>query len=299
MARVRTALIPKKSGAWRGIGIFAAFVRMYTRARVPWCKEWEANHPEPFFAQGSGRAPLDPIWRAAARAEAAAGSDAAAATVAIDVAAFFESIDWTVLSERAERAGFPAVLLRVALSMYGLPRHVEADGVATRPIWPTRGIAPGCPWAMCLAKVYVLEPMRRQTAAHPDVEHQIFVDDIMAGTEGPSKSVRDQVSAAAADLLELVPTALRSSVANDKIVIVASSNQLGRQLSSDLGLPESMAVRSTILLGGDYAAGRRRAAWAGRSGRRARISKTSRRRERVRILRAAAGARVKILAPTG
>ena len=45
----RVALIPKKDGKWRGIGIFMAAVRLYTRARMDLCQDWEAHHAEPFL----------------------------------------------------------------------------------------------------------------------------------------------------------------------------------------------------------------------------------------------------------
>ena len=274
VARAKTALIPKKNGQWRGIGIFAATVRLYTRARVPTCQDWERANQRPFFAQGAGRTPLDPIWRAAVRAEAAKGrsGEQHAAAVAVDVAAFFESVDWALLERRALASGFSPVLLRMALCLYGLPRHVEADGVATKAVWPTRGIAPGCPWAMSLAKVYVMEPLDVLASDHPTVELQVFVDDITVDHNGTKREMVPELAKAAVDLIDMVPAALCSDIAAEKVVIVASSDAVAASLRRILELPTLVVQRSAVLLGGDYAAGRKRRQWrrtAGRVGGRA------------------------------
>ena len=86
--RQRTALIPKKDGRWRGIAVFAAALRVYTKAGLGICREWEREHDDQLFSQRSGAAALDPIWRAAVRAEAHAADGQCAAVVAFDVASF-------------------------------------------------------------------------------------------------------------------------------------------------------------------------------------------------------------------
>ena len=87
---MKVALIPKKNGKWRGIAIFHAILRVYTKARSAPFHDWDRSVTDGFIAQGTGRSALDPVWRAALRAEAAAGADHAAAALALDIAAFFD-----------------------------------------------------------------------------------------------------------------------------------------------------------------------------------------------------------------
>ena len=125
-----------------GISVFHAVIRVYTKARAHIYKEWDDTVTDDFVAQGSARSALDPIWRAAVRAEAATGQQQAAATMALDIAAFFESIDWGLLRGRALAAGLPEPLVDTALALYALPRYISGDGVVERAQYPTRGVAP-------------------------------------------------------------------------------------------------------------------------------------------------------------
>ena len=54
--------------------LFAGILRLYTRARLPFCAEWEEENDAPYFAQGGGRSLMDPPWRQAVRAEAGPAS---------------------------------------------------------------------------------------------------------------------------------------------------------------------------------------------------------------------------------
>ena len=69
--------------------MFPAVVRIYTKARLPYFHDWESRHSDPFFAQGAGASPSDPVWRMAVRAEAARGQGKVAAAAAFDVAPFW------------------------------------------------------------------------------------------------------------------------------------------------------------------------------------------------------------------
>ena len=91
----------------------------------------------------------------AVRSEAASRSGRTAAAAAFDVAAFFESVDWTLLEQRARAADFPEGIFCMAKLLYGAARHVGTAGAATDALFPRRGIAPGCQWAMTFAKRYL------------------------------------------------------------------------------------------------------------------------------------------------
>ena len=234
------------------------------------------------------------------RAEAAAQRDGAAAAAAFDVSAFFEMVDWQLLRSRAMQEGFPLPILRMAMALYAAPRFVGADGVVDVGRYPSRGIAPGCPWAMTFAKLYVLDSFRRITAANPSVHLSVFVDDIVVSAEADDKStVRRMLVDASADVRDAIGSDLRAEMAEEKSVVVASDPKLARQVCRDLQLPESAATAAAVFWGGEVSMGKRRRLWASKAGRRFRLRQMEARLPRVRAFRAAAGSATARLARTG
>ena len=298
---VKVALIPKKgASAWRGIAIFHAVLRVYTKARSQYFLSWDSTVTDPFLAQGSGRTALDPVWRAAVRAEAAV-PDTFAGVVTLDIAAFFESIEWSILRGRAVAAGLPEPLISMALALYALPRHVTGDGVVCAGLYPSRGIAPGCHWAMPLAKVYVLEPIRQIIATDLRADLSLFVDDILLHAEGNSKSeLVDNLVHASKTTIGVIENEFHAKVALQKIAVVASQQIIAHQVCRRLDLPvDSCPQTATLVLGGDLSAGVQRSVWRHRATRRLRIVKTQHRMKRVKRFRKAVGHRAKLLAKTG
>ena len=70
--RLLIFLIPKSTGGRRPIMLAPALYRWWTRVRRPLAEEWDAAHDYPFFAASKGRTAVDPVYRRAVRAEAAA-----------------------------------------------------------------------------------------------------------------------------------------------------------------------------------------------------------------------------------
>ena len=91
----------------------------------------------------------------------------------------------------------PEPLVNMAIALYAMPRHVMGDGIVCEGRYPTRGIAPGCHWAMPLAKVYILEPIRQITACNlRRAKLDLYVDDILISAEGSKADVIANVIAA-------------------------------------------------------------------------------------------------------
>ena len=143
--------------------------------------------------------------------------------------------------------------------MYALPRHAGADGVVATARFPRRGIAPGCPWAMTWAKVYTLEAMRALYRQHPAASLSLFVDDIKISAEGKSeRSVAETMVRAGADVLQAIEGDLEADAADEKATIVASSDGLAQSIARGLHLPSSSVQTSSLVLGGEVAAGKQR-----------------------------------------
>ena len=110
------SLIPKQKGGYRTIGIFPAVLRLWTKARRPFCADWEALHARDYFGAASGKQALDPVWRWAAQAEGCTEVDVQVAAALVDVTDFFESLRHDVLMEEA-----------VAIAL-GLPKGFAPPG---------------------------------------------------------------------------------------------------------------------------------------------------------------------------
>ena len=48
---------------------------------------------------------------------------------------------------------------------------------------PNRGIAPGCSFATTLVKVYCIQPFDEVVEKHPDVDFDIYIDDLQMDVE--------------------------------------------------------------------------------------------------------------------
>ena len=105
-------------------GLFVAPVRLWAIARRALCEAWEAKNDRAYWGAAKGKAPLDPVWRWAVKSEAEASNQHVASAL-LDIAAFYEGLDWQVLYQEAAAVGFPTSVVRAAIAIYGAPRYVR------------------------------------------------------------------------------------------------------------------------------------------------------------------------------
>ena len=77
---VTMPMLPKPAGGHRLIGLFAAYARLWVRARLQPVQQWEHAFQAPWQAASAGRAPLDPVCRLEIAAEAGQAQGLVAAT---------------------------------------------------------------------------------------------------------------------------------------------------------------------------------------------------------------------------
>ena len=90
-------------------------------------------------------------------------------SVFLDLTTFYEAVDHDRLCLAAEEAGFPALLLHLALSAYRGGRIIVSDEVTFRVVYAKKGIIAGCPLAPTLSKLAIGGPVRR-TCTGPSVD---------------------------------------------------------------------------------------------------------------------------------
>ena len=302
-AQVRALLVillPKPTGGTRPIDLFPAVMRLWGRCRRSVAEAWESAHDRDYIAAGRDRSATDATWRAAARAESSVGTEEAAATSLFDMVRFFERIRFEWLFERAERHGFDLRILRICLAMYMSPRFISGANRVVKAVSARRGVAAGCIFALTCVRIYILTCADDFVLRHPLVSLDVYVDDWALDATGPEEQVYDALSDAAGDLIHVVvKDELNSEVSRPKAATVASSPTLAKRLRSKLG-PFGGAERNVaVRLGIDFAAGRKRAAWKGRSTRAKRLARAQKRVTRASFFTTVAGMRARKLFTAG
>ncbi len=290
-------LIPKARGGHRAIAAFPSLYRLWSRVRRDIVRQWEAMNDRAFVAAGTGRGPQDVVWRQAARCEAAAEQGGAAATLLWDLTSFFEAVQRVPLWFRARRLGFPAVILRVALSAYEGPRMLTMAGALSKAVVARHGVPAGCGLAMALTRAYTLHAYDRVARALTELPAasaclDVYVDDLAVTVTGARGQIVDSMCAARDLLIEEVHGSLHCDIELSKAAVVASTQPITNELArrfGDMAGPQCSRRRRTAAanLGIDFAAGRRRKALAGGGMRRKRMRtlwQKARRLARIRSL---------------
>ena len=164
---------------------------------------------------------------------------------------------------------------------------------------PTCGIPPGCTMAGTLVKVYYIGDFDAYTLRHPQVELDVFVDDLQNSAFGSEEAITTLLTEATEDLGHMVEHQIGSRLVPAKAAVVASSDRLARKIRAALGELAGTPVDVTEALGIDFAAARPRRAYAKHSRIRARIAATATRRARLKVISKIGGKQAKKLVTQG
>ena len=146
------ALLPKPKGGFRPIALLPGVCRLHGKARKPDIDQWEAENAREYLACSKGRGALDAVWKRSILAEYAVNSHTCALALLWDLKSFFDTIDLDLLRERAQQVNFPAVLVNLAIATYKTPRYVHTRQGVAEPVYPGRGVLPGCSFAKALIR---------------------------------------------------------------------------------------------------------------------------------------------------
>jgi hypothetical protein len=278
-----------------------ALYRWWARARRPLAERWEDSNDQPFFAASKGRTAIDPVYRRAVRAEAAAADGKCVVSGLWDIAKFFERIVHALLVRRAARCGAPMRALRVCLGMYRAVRYLTIAPFVASPMRATVGVAAGCGFATTWVKVYSLEPLVEaiteiEAIVPPAVtaNAQIYIDDLQWDVEADTEQ---EAACAFVDVAQVLCDAIQidmcADLAYDKAAVVAvapgtrRSDRLARAVRRRMGRSGGADVVAAHNLGIDHAAGRPRADWVAKPTtlKRKRFLKGRKRAARAAILR--------------
>ena len=176
----------------------------------------------------------------------------------VDLSTFYEGVDHLGLCDAASRAGFPDLLLHLAVEAYRSGRIIVSDEVASPTAYACKGIIAGCPLAPTLSKLAVGESIR-QTCTGPDIDYVgTWIDDISVDTENKQA---DRAAAAVVRVFRRLHKALTADghqVSIGKTYFVASSPAAERAIKKKLGAGDPPIQTVAKDLGMELTGGRRR-----------------------------------------
>ena len=253
------ALLPKPKGGFRPIALLPGVCRLHGKARKPDIDQWEAANAREYLACSKGRGALDAVWKRSILAEYAVNSHTCALALLWDLKSFFDTIDLDLLRERAQQVNFPAVLVNLAIATYKTPRYVHTRQGVAEPVYPGRGVLPGCSFAKALIGVYYMPVMDEFCKRHPYISVSIYIDDITLSINAFKDEIAEELLLAAAiDMRDLIYNELLGAIAVDKAAVVSSSQTLAESFRAKLGPLAGAPTCTTPDLGVDFAAGRKR-----------------------------------------
>ena len=125
-------------------------------------------------------------------------------------------------------------LARLAVRLYRAPRRLSVGGTVTEAVRPSRGVLPGCGWAMTRIKVYYREPFSETMKSYLGVALHVTVDDIQITACGSSDFVVEALVEATGDMLDVVRIDFHCVVRRAKAAMVASDRAVAKRLRSVL-----------------------------------------------------------------
>ena len=190
---------------------------------------------------------MDIVWRAEARAEAAAERHLDALAVSFDIASFYEVIDHNLLAQKAMGTGYPVICLRAALRQYKTARYITMHGAVAEPLATNKGVVAGDAFATSLVKAFYFTLFENLEKTWPGM-CQVYLDDLTLTAAGNRHSIAKKIVQAAKQMCQAVPEQLGAEIAWDKTGIAATSKGLAKEVAAQLPGPTPVVPQGAYTL---------------------------------------------------
>ncbi len=223
----------------------------------------EERIARPELAAAPGRGASQTAFETALATEVAAARGQVAATSAIDMSKYFETVEVSEYVLPALRVGLPKSIVALASHFYLGPRRIRVKGAVSLELYPRRGIVAGCTWCTVLIRIMVLAPidgLKRQLRMWSrtwavNFLFRLYVDDGMITTYGARDNVALVHFWVSRYVMDWVRNILKKNVAIPKLQCISADGELRRTLRDTLGPLGYKICKVGELLGADYAAG--------------------------------------------
>ena len=253
-------MLAKTETIERPIGLMSTLLKLGMKARWGLIEQWLVEYRDHLWWDCAlpSRSTHDASLRRGFAYEAAHADRVHRCSLFVDLSTFYEGVDHLGLCEAASRAGFPDMLLHLAVETYRGGRIIVSDEVASPTAYACKGIIAGCPLAPTLSKLAVGESIR-QTCTGPDIDYVgTWIDDISVDTEHKQA---DRAAAAVVRVFRRLHKALTADghqVSIGKTYFIASSPVAERALKKKLGAGDPPIQTVAKDLGMELTGGRRR-----------------------------------------
>ena len=263
-------LIPKSAGGRRPIGVLAALVRLWERARKPVVDDWKRTCSRQYDWMATGKGAERSVWAQALYEEAAAADGKATASVYIDLVKAFEQVLLAHVWDRGRAHGMPLQILVLALEACVFTRRLTYCGAVSEPAETSTAILAGSGRATDLLLVALVDSVdgllreHEHRAARTTLRCFMIVDDVKLVVEGVEEDVAEQLPKIARKAVRVLEEDLHMCVSRDdgqtigKTVAQASSHKLGNRVRTKLKSLGIRVVSNVKNLGVQFAAGGRR-----------------------------------------
>ena len=142
-------------------------IRVWSKARAPFCAAWEREHLRPYHHGGEDGACDRAGWFQALLSAHAVRRGQAVGTVMADLDKFYERVPHEALRAEGAAVGCTPRLVEFTLASYSARRTVEAGGMVCAAFREGGSVIAGCSLATTMARVLLLRLLDRVVEAHP------------------------------------------------------------------------------------------------------------------------------------
>ena len=258
------AMLGKPQGGTRTICKTPMLYRIACRSRNE-VAEWEEIDTGDFDTSGKGKSALMAAAYRGLEAEIYSYTEEQVIGVFHDFDKFFDTIDLSILIDKAIEHEFPIIDLVMTMLQHMAPRVIQCDGFCSKTIITNTSILAGCKHSVALTRVLFLTGITKICIENPLAAPQLYVDDTAMITAGPdelayvmmSKAVKDfiklshklglKLSSKGVIVAKLPATAKRMVEDLAQIGIIYNNHATTRDVGVDFSFSKNPKIRKNIL----------------------------------------------------
>ena len=262
-------MIPKAEAyKWRLIAMLCTMYRVWARRAGEDVSVWMKGLNRSWIANGPGKSSEHAAYDIAIDTEGHNNNpEVVDITIMDDLEKGFEKVVHNKIREKAHVFGFPPAKMELALSMYSAGRRVRCGKAHSEPVKTKIGVLAGCPIAMGLLLLSVIDPVDifwKKSPAYM-TSLRVYVDDFALSFRfNKSMHTRDLMRMKVANAYRELEKAIIGEGANfakGKGKIVASDSEVADSIVDELNQDKCtartiVAEKAITVLGVDYSAGK-------------------------------------------
>ena len=236
--------IPKADGSDRIIALVALVARAWSKCRCSVLGEWDYKRAGFWDSALAGHSALRAAaWRSLSD-ETMAWFGGTSATVWLDVAKFYDSLDPGLLISKLVDLEFPPCVLFMQLLLHWCPRIIASASCDSPVLHVSRSVLAGSEASNSMARGYLYDICERISSRIPSARLGTFVDDLVVRAEGTREQAVEACTEATAMCVVELNAALLD-VAEKKSFCVGSTVAVARDVSARLRT-RGVSVRTSI-----------------------------------------------------